>query len=354
MFFSKQQQIIGLDIGSSNIKCVQLKEGLNGYKLQKLGLKDLGPEIIVEGTIMDAARVIDLIKDILSELNIKTKDVAISVSGHSVIVKKITLPTMTEDELEESIRWEAEQYIPFDINDVNIDFYILDQSEEQDGRGQMNVLLVAVKKDKLNEYISVVSEAGLNPVIVDVDAFTIENMFGINYETSENEIVALVNIGASVMNINILKNGIFSFSRDISIGGNRYTESIQKDLHLSYEDAERAKKGEDVEGITKDTLGPIIDAVNIEVVSEIVRSFDYFKTTSNQEHIDKILLSGGSSKLEGLADFLSDRLGTDIELTDPFKKIEVDPASFDIDYIKDVAPFVTVGLGLAIRKIGDR
>jgi type IV pilus assembly protein PilM len=261
---------------------------------------------------------------------------------------------MAEEELEESIKWEAEQYIPFDINDVNIDFHILGTAEGQDGQPQMSVLLVAAKKDKLNEYGALVAEAGLTPLVVDVDAFTIENMYCTNYDLQENEVIALVNIGASVMNINILKNSMSAFTRDISVGGNRYTETIQKELSLSYEDAERAKLLENPEGVNPETLAAVINAVTAEVAAEITRSIDYFKTTAMQENIDKVILCGGATKARGLVSLLGERLGVSVELANPFNHIEIDKKLFNIEQIQEVAPQAAVGVGLAIRKAGDR
>ncbi|MBI3802865.1 MAG: type IV pilus assembly protein PilM [Nitrospirae bacterium] len=352
--FSKKRDLIGLDIGSGAIKLVQLKETAKGYQLQKFGVKPLDSELIVDGTIMDAGRVVSAIKELLEEQAVKTKDVAVSVSGHSVIVKKISLPAMTEEELEESIKWEAEQYIPFDINDVNIDFHILGTADPQESKEQMAVLLVAVKKDKLTEYTTLVTEAGLNPVIVDVDAFTLENMYGVNYDLREGEVVALVNIGASVMNINVLKGGTFAFTRDISIGGNRYNETIQREFNLSYEQAEKAKRGEAVEGVDPQALSTIITNLNAEIASEVIRSFDYFKTTSTNENIDRILLSGGASKLPDFLSQLAEKSGIPVEMTNPFHKVDIPKKLFDLDYIQEVAPLAAVGMGLAIRKVGDR
>jgi type IV pilus assembly protein PilM len=280
--------------------------------------------------------------------------VALSVSGHAVIVKKIMLPPMSEDELAESIKWEAEQYIPFDINDVNMDFHILETTEGLDGKGQMSVLLVAVKKDKLTEYTALVNEAGLTPVVMDVDAFALENMFCANYDVQPNEVVALVNVGASVMNINILKSGQFAFTRDISIGGNRYTETVQKELHVGFEQAEAAKKGESVAGVDRGALEATLQTVHTEAAAEVSRSFDYFKTTSANEHIDKIILSGGSAKIPGIGVFLSDKLGVPVEIANPFRNIEVDKKRFDLDYLQEVGPIVAIGVGLAIRRKGDR
>lgn len=352
--FKKIKPLMGLDIGSSAIKLVQMSEIKRGYSLEKFGVIPLDPELIVDGTVMDAGRVTDAIRQLVAEQKFKLREVAMAVSGHSVIVKKIQVPVMSEDELEESIKWEAEQYIPFDINDVNLDFHILDYNDGAENRDQMSVVLVAVKKDKLNEYTALITEAGLTPVVVDVDAFCLENMYGINYDVRQGEVIALINIGASVANINIVKNGNYAFTRDISIGGNRYTETVQKELNLSYDEAERAKKGERVDGVNPETLTSVIETVNGEVTSEIMRSFDYFKTTSVQEKVDKVILSGGGAKIRGLLPYLSERLGVKVEVANPFNHVEINPKLFDVQYIKDMAPQAAVGVGLAIRRLGDR
>src|SRR4030066_868870 len=354
MFFGKPKDIIGLDIGSSSVKLVKLKESGKSFQLERFGIQPLATELIVDGTIMDAGMVVDAIKALIAKQKIKTKTAAISVSGNAVIVKKITLPAMSEDELAESKKWEAEQYIPFDINDVNVDFQILGSAQGAEGQPQINVVLVAVKKDKLNDYTALVTEAGLGPLGVDIDAFAIENMYGINYDAGHGEITALINIGASIMNINILKDGTVAFARDISIGGNRYTETIQKELGLSYEEAEKAKKGEAVEGVQADDSQRVINTVSAELASEITRSFDFFRTTSAHENIDKILLSGGCSMLNGIAPFLSDKLGIGVELANPFKNIKINPKDFDPEYIQNAAPIAGVAVGLGIRRVGDK
>jgi type IV pilus assembly protein PilM len=352
--FSKTKPAFGLDIGSSMIKMVQLREHKSGWHLEKFGVKPLAPEMIVDGTVMDAGRVVELLRELVEEQKVKTKDVVLSVSGHSVIVKKISLPLMNEEELEESIKWEAEQYIPFDLNDVNIDFHVLGASEGGEGQAQMNVLLVAAKKDKLTEYTSLAQEAGLTPVVVDVDAFAVENMYGVNYDCPEGEIAALVNIGASVMNINIARGGTSAFTRDISIGGNRYTETIQKELGLSYEDAERAKRSEPVDGVNPEALENVLNLVSGEVANEITRSIDYFKTTAAQENLDRVVLCGGSSKIKGIAPFLQEKLSVPVELANPFNRISFDKKAFDPEYLQEMAPLAAVGVGLAIRRAGDR
>jgi type IV pilus assembly protein PilM len=352
--FSKTQPLFGLDIGSNSIKIAQLTETKTGLRLEKFGLKPLASELIVDGTVMDQGGVVDSLRELLAEQSMAIKDVAISVSGHSVIVKKISLPTMTESELEQSIRWEAEQYIPFDVDDVNLDFHILGEAEGAEGQNQMNVLLVAAKKDKLNEYTSLLMEVGLNAVIVDVDAFAVENMYGINYDVKPGEMTALINIGASVMNINILKEDASIFTRDISVGGNRYTEMIQKELNVGYDDAEKAKGLEAVEGVNEESIIALVNTVNAEIISEIVRSIDYFKTTTTYENIDKVVLCGGSAKINGLPGLLSERIAIPVEIADPFRKIGVDSTIFDLSYIQDVGPQASVVIGLALRKQGDR
>jgi type IV pilus assembly protein PilM len=239
---AKGKLAVGLDIGSGSIKLCQLKPGKKGnYQLISFGMVQLPPEAIVDGALMNSTAVVDGIQELFASQKIKHKEVATSVSGHSVIIKKINLPQMTPEELEESIQWEAEQYIPFDINDVNIDVQILNTESTQ--AGQMDVLLVAAKKDMVNDYTEVIASAGLTPVVVDIDAFAVQNQFEINYEVPRSETVVLVNIGASVTNINVLANGISTFTRDISIGGGQFTDAVQKALNVSYDEAEALKLG---------------------------------------------------------------------------------------------------------------
>jgi type IV pilus assembly protein PilM len=354
-WFGPSRQLLGLDIGSSAIKLVQMRERKGKYILQKFGIKSLEPEVIVDGTVMDAARVVTAIKELLQESNVKLKNVAMSISGHSVIVKKISLPPMPDEELEGQVKLAAEQYIPFDINEVNLDFHVLNPLEQsEDGQAQMAILLVAAKKEKVNELTELVKGAGLSPVVLDVDAFAIENMYGINYETSPDEVVTLVNIGASVMNVNILKGGVSLFTRDISLGGNRYTESIQRDLGVSYAEAEAAKVGVRREGLDPESVAAVIDGVNAEVVSEVARSVDYFKSTNPEGEVSKIVMCGGSARVTGLMQQLGDRMGVGVELANPFNQIDTTAGKFDPDYLASVSSQAAVGVGLAIRAVGDR
>jgi type IV pilus assembly protein PilM len=324
--------------------------------LQKFGFKPLEPEVIVDGTVMDEGRVVSAIKELFDELNVKVKQVAVSISGHAVIIKKISLPPMPDDELEGQVKLAAEQYIPFDINEVNIDFHVLPPGEaEASGEGEMSVILVAAKKDKINELTELVKGAGLLPLVMDVDAFAIENMHAINYPMSQEETTALVNVGASVMNINIVSKGTSLFTRDIPIGGNRYTESIQRELGLSYEDAEAVKKGGKVSGSNQAAAAQtVIESVNAEVASEIARTIDYFKSTVTEGDVQQVLLCGGGAQVAGLVKQLRDRMQAVVEIANPFAEVDTSGSDFDQTTLAELAPMASVGVGLALRSVGDR
>jgi type IV pilus assembly protein PilM len=353
--FTPKRQLVGLDIGSSGIKLVQLKESRGRYILQKFGFKPLEPEVIVDGTVMDEGRVVSAIKELFEETKIKVKQVAVSISGHAVIIKKISLPPMPDEELEGQVRLAAEQYIPFDINEVNIDFSVLPSSEAGgDAQGEMSIILVAAKKDKINELTELVKGAGLLPIVMDVDAFAIENMHAINYPVSQEETTALVNIGASVMNINIVRGGTSLFTRDIPIGGNRYTEAIQREMGMSYEEAEETKKGERSGGNNQAAVTTVVDSVNAEVASEIARTIDYFKSTMPDADVQQVLLCGGGAQVKGLLTQLKDRMHAVVEVANPFGEIDTSGSDFDQNTLAELAPLAAVGVGLALRSVGDR
>ncbi|TAJ23031.1 MAG: type IV pilus assembly protein PilM, partial [Nitrospirae bacterium] len=256
---------------------------------------------------------------------------------------------------EGQVQLAAEQYIPFDINEVNLDFHILNPLEQaDDGQPAMSVLLVAAKKEKVNELAELVRAAGLTPVVLDVDAFAIENMYGINYWVNPEEITALVNIGASVLSVNILKGETPLFTRDVSIGGNRYTDLIQRELSVPYEEAEAVKKGERRDGVDPAAVAGVIDGVNAEVASEIARSVDHFKATCTDGEVGKIFLCGGCAKVAGLAQQLKDRMGGTVELANPFNRVDVTTGGFDQKFLAETASQAAVGVGLALRTVGDR
>ena len=348
MALSKGKKLVGLDIGSSSVKIVELTptpKGLYQYQLVKLGMERLVPEAIVDGAVMDSGAVINAIHRVFTQNRIKPKNVATSLSGNSVIIRKISLPIMSDEELAESIHWEAEQYIPFALEDVNLDYQVMERKAGE--QETMDVILVAVKKDRISDYTSIISQAGKVPVIVDVDAFALQNAFEINYPDELDKVLALINVGASVTNISIFQKGTSVLWRDISFGGNQYTESIQKELNLSYEQAEELKKGGEVEGIPQESLLPILNSVSANIVKEVQKTVDFFQAVS----LDKIIVSGGSAKIRGFDQFLSEKLNTPVEMFNPFRNISYSAKEFDPEYLKEVAPIFGVAVGLALRKV---
>jgi type IV pilus assembly protein PilM len=350
---NKSKAIVGLDIGSSAVKAVELKPAGKGYRVSAFGSEPVPPDSIVDGAIIDGTAVADAIRRLFDGGQFKSKEVAASLSGNAVIVKKINLPVMTDAELAESIYWEAEQYIPFDIQDVNLDYQILNPGTTADANGTMEVLLVAAKKDKIADYTGVITQAGRVPVVVDVDVFALQNAFELNYGLEEGSVVVLLNAGASAININILNGDQSLFTRDLSMGGNAYTEAVQKELSLPFESAEQLKKGQEVEGMKFADAVPVLHAMTENVLLEIQKTFDFFKATASSERIDKVLLSGGASLVDGFSKALEERLGAPVEAFDPFKKIAFMPDKAGGD-VSSIVPTAAVAVGLALRKVGDR
>lgn len=351
--FRRAKSLVGLDIGSSAVKAVELKPAGKGYKVAAFGSEPVPPDSIVEGAIIDGGAVAEAIRRLFGNRGIKTREVAASLSGNAVIVKKITLPQMTEAELAESIYWEAEQYIPFDIQDVNLDYQILDKGGEP-GKGAMDVLLVAAKKEKIADYTGVIAQAGRTAVVVDVDAFALQNAYEVNYGIEPGTVVVLLNAGASATNINILNGDQSVFTRDISIGGNAYTEALQKELNLPFDLADQLKRGLPVDGVTFDDARPVLRAVSENVMLEIQKTFDFFKATAASDRIDRIMLSGGASRAEGFTEMLTERFEAPVEGLDPFKRVGLDVKKFQVGSPAEVAPTAAVAVGLALRRVGDR
>src|SRR4030095_3753230 len=352
--FAKPRTVVGLDIGSRAVKAVEVKPAGKGYKVTAFGTEPVPPDAIVDGAIIDAGSVAEAIRRVFDgNKAFKAKDVCASLSGNAVIVKKITLPVMTENELAESIYWEAEQYIPFDIQDVNLDYQILDPGTGPDSRGSMEVLLVAAKKEKIGDYTGVIAQAGRSAVIVDVDAFALQNAFDVNYGLEGGQIVVLLNAGASAININILQGDQSVFTRDISMGGNAYTEAVQKELDLPFESAEQLKKGIPVDGASFEEAQPVLRAVTENVLLEIQKTFDFFKAAVSSEHIDRIMLSGGASRVDGFSEMLHERFNAPVEEFDPFRAIAWDTKKLGGEAVEH-ASTAGVGVGLALRKVGDR
>jgi type IV pilus assembly protein PilM len=345
MFFGGKSTI-GLDIGSGYLKIVQLKDTKGGYELELFDMLPLPPELIVDGSIIDSLRVVDSLKELARKAKVKSKDVVISMAGHSsVIIKRVALPDMSEEELYESIKFEAEQYIPFDIEDVNLDFQILGPKEEP---GQMDVILVAVKRDIINEYLSVVKESGFNCQIVDVNSFALENIYEVNYEIETGKNIALVNIGASTINMNILKGGMSAFTRDSAVGSNLHTEVLQREFNLAYDVAERLKRGETVENISPQDAFSVMELASEEIIGEVNRSLEYF-----HEDINEVVLSGGCALVKDFPKLLAEKIGVETKIMQPFKNIKI-PKKFDMTYIEEVAPILSIAAGLALRRPADR
>jgi type IV pilus assembly protein PilM len=346
MFGFGAKSIVGLDVGSSSIKAVELKKTRTGIEAVHVGLEPLGPDMVVDSMIVDSGTVSAAISKLFSEGQIKSKSVATAVSGHSVIVKKISLPAMSDDELADTIQKEAAQHIPFDLADVNLDYQIL---SDDTGSPTMEVLLVAVKKDKILNYTNVLSMAGRTPAIVDIDALALQNCYEYNYEPAPNQVVALLNLGASVMNINIVKGTTPLFPRDVSVGGHQYTDSLQKELDLSFEDAEALKLGHKVGTVSEDAKLPILQQVTEIIVLEIQKTFDFFRASTSGEHIEKIYLAGGSAKIPGLLEALRQEFSLPVEVLNPFQRIAPPTNGSAAGMVEENAGQMAVAVGLALR-----
>ena len=350
----KAKAVVGLDIGSSAVKGVELKSAGKKHKVLAFASEPIPPDSIVDGAIIDGAAVADAIRRLFENKAFNAKEVAASLSGSAVIVKKINLPVMTESELAESIQWEAEQYIPFDIQDVNLDYQILDAGTGPDSKGTMEVLLVAAKKEKIADYTGVISQAGRVPVIVDVDAFALQNAYETNYGVDPQAVVVLLNAGASAININIVTGDQSIFTRDVALGGNAYTEAVQKEMNLPFDAAEQLKKGEAVNGMSFEDVKPVLHAMTENVLLEIQKTFDFFKATASSDRIDRIFVSGGASRVDGFSEALAERFGAPVEAFDPFRAIAFEPAKLGIDDAAGLVQTAAVAVGLALRKVGDR
>ena len=350
MLFGKNKTLLGINIGSSYIKMVELKDSGSVYTLSNFGMAALPADAIVDGTIMDSTAIINAIVNLAGNLKIKKKRICTSISGHSVIIKKITLPLMDENTIEETIHQEATQHIPYDINDVNLDFQIL--GPNQANSENMDVILVAVKKETINDYLLLIEEAGFVPVVVDVDTFALENSYEYNYDGEKKKIVALVDIGANLTCINILDEGVTCFSRNITSGSRFITEQLQKKFSLNYENAELLKLGcTDSSKTDVATALSAIDEAAFSIVNEISKAIEFFHTSAMTEgRVENIILSGGGAKTPNIAQSITKNTGIETEIIDPFRNIIIPEKHFDLEYIQDIAPLAAVATGLALRK----
>jgi type IV pilus assembly protein PilM len=342
-FRRKQAECFGLDIGSSAVKVVQLRETRDGYGVEGLAVVPLPPDTIADGAVKDPPAVIAAIKQAVADAGITSREAVIGICGRELIIKKIEIPEVPDNELAGAIQLEAEHHIPFAADEVFLDHHVVGR------RGNvMDLILVAVKQAKVVEYAGIVEDAGLVPVIVDVDGFAVENQYEMNVAESGDEAVALIDIGAAVMKTNVTRGGSSIFARDIPFGGNRYTEAIASALSLSFPEAEAAKLRNGADGAT---VASAVESVSRELALEVQRTFDYFASTAESERIGKIVLSGGCAQLPGLTEYLTSTWGVPVETARPFGRID---AGAYAETVAEAGPSLAVAVGLALRRPGDK
>jgi type IV pilus assembly protein PilM len=351
MLFTKKNRLVGLDIGSRTIKVSEISGVKKGDKLtlKKFGIIDIPRGAIEEGSIKKPEEIADAIKQLFKAYDIREHNVAVSIGGYSVIVKKINVQSMTEEQLHETIQFEAEQYIPFDINDVNIDFQILGHNDNN----RMNLLLVAAKKEMVQGYISLLEMANLNPCVIDVDAFALQNIFEINYEP-KNDNVALIDIGASKTSLNILKGEDSVFMRDVSLGCDQINQKIVNLIDCTNDEAEQIKLSKETDRISPEDLAEIVTTVVGDWSNEIQRALEFFYSTYPDDHIKTILLGGGGGNIKEFKQLLANETTAKVETIDPFKAFQLDKNKFDSSYIKQIAPQAAICMGLATRRVDDK
>ncbi len=355
MLFSKKFNLAGLDIGSRTIKIGEIGDTKKGRILKSFGMIDIPPGSIVDGSIKEPEAVAESLRQLIKDAGIKEHNIALSIGGFSIIVKNISVQTMTEEQLQETIQLEAEQYIPFDISDVNLDFQIV--GENENNPNQMDVILVAAKKEMVNDYVSLVQMAKLNPIILDVDAFALQNIFETGYgeEQQEDEgSVALIDIGASKTTLNIVKKSTSLFMRDVSLGCGQINQKIISLSDCSQEESETIKLSDEPEKISKKDLTEITTSVVSDWCTEIRRALDFFYSTYPDGHVKKIVISGGGAHIKEFRDLLSEETSTDVETINPFKNLEIDHSRFEPSYLEKVAPQAAICMGLAIRRVDDK
>ena len=336
---------VGLDIGSCTLKAVELRSSSKGaYALAAYGFEELSPEWVVDGAIMVPEPIVNAINRIFASQHIQNNRIVTAISGHSAIVKKISIHVSEEEDLAETIRWEAEQHLPFAIDDVNFDFQVIGENSMT---GILDILFVAVKKDRIQANINVFKQAKKTPAILDVNAFALQNAYTFNYEPEEGNTTALLDIGSGNMMINLASGTNFLFTRDISVGGQRYTEFLQKEFNIGYEQAQALKYGEAVNNISPADVQYVIDSVTEIICMEIQKTFDFFKSTSTVKNIDRILVSGGAIHTPGLLDAIGNNFNITVEEFDSFRKIQVDSKRFPT--IKEQAADMAIAVGLALR-----
>jgi len=352
--FSGKKQLVGLDIGSGSLKLAEILDTKTGYLLNHFSEISLDKGTIEDGVLADPETLTEKVRILFKGTGLQGRALVVSLSGHAAIAKKVTFPTMAEPELRDMIHDEASKYLPFDnMDDVNYDFQILGQNEYNPN--QMDVMLVAAKKDVITDYIEAIESAGLTVMVMDVDTFCLETVYEANYDFDPADIVAMVNIGASITNINVVKGGMSIFTRDFTLAGNTITEAIQSARSLTFEAAEAMKiDGPKADEAARNAFRNSLLGYADPICTEIERSIDYFRSTSGGDSIKKILLSGGAAAIPGITGDLTQRLGIETEILNPFRKIDCNRKALDQERIDLIRPIAAVAVGLALRKVGDK
>jgi type IV pilus assembly protein PilM len=353
--FSGKKSLVGLDIGSSSLKLGEIISSSHGHILNRFIQVPLPKGIIIDGVLADSRALSLKIKELFQNSGCRHKGIVTSLAGSSVIIKKVTLDQLNETELRDLIHDEAGKYLPFDdMEGINYDFQIL--GDNNYNPNQMDIIIVAAKKDVVNVYLEAITAAGLNVMIMDVAPFVLETVYEANYEADNDEAVVIINIGASTTGINVIKGGTSIFTRDFALAGNAITESLQEKYKITFEEAEKIK----VEGISQGSEEDNLDLKNSildfakPICLEIERSIDYFHSTFGGEYIKRVLLSGGSAQIYNLVTTLSEKLNVKTELINPFLKIGYNKRNVDVKNIESIKPIAATVIGLGLRKIGDK
>ncbi|MFZ2447726.1 MAG: type IV pilus assembly protein PilM [Syntrophobacteraceae bacterium] len=349
--FSKVENLIGLDIGSHSVKMMQVRAGDAKPRLINLGLAPTPKEAFAEGRIVKPDLVASTVRQLATHLKIKKKAAAISISGYEVMIKKIELPTMTEEELETRMHAELGQYIPYNIDEVDIDYQVLDISKER--ANFMEVLLVAAKKESVGDYNNILKLSGLDPYVVDVDFFALGNAFEATYGF-EDESVALLDIGANKSVMNIAYKGTPIFTRGISIGGNQISEALKDHFRITFDEAENLKLGEAADTYPARDIEEIFVSTVRGWLNECGRAVDFYYNNFPDKRIKALYLSGGSSRIPGLDKVFQEHLDIPVEIFNPIARTQYDAKHFDPAYIDYVGPQMAISLGLALRKTKEK
>ena len=338
--------VAGLDIGSSSIKLVEAESRRGGWVVKRYANVPLPEDTIVDGEVVNHVALVESIRTALQESGVRTNLVATSVSGSSVIIKHIAIPLTKPAEVEDQVYWEAEQYIPFSISEISLDYEVV---SENNGDGKMDILLVAAKKDFIEKRLAAVREAGLDPVVLDVDVFALANVYWENYDMPPESSVVLVDVGASLTKINIIDSSTTLFTRDVGVGGRNLTQEIQNKLGISFQEAEVLKVDSSVSGQIPDELADIFNNITESIAMEIRRSLDFYAASPNQLPVNGIFLSGGACRVPALVNVLQEMLGLPVDYLNPFNKVDCDLSGLDEAAVSAMGSLMVVPVGLALR-----